>query len=363
MVVGIDLRCLPADGSAGAGVAHAARFLTEALLFLDVSWEWRLYIPSGADQNSFSFPLTKGEKKGVSVVLPDASGTTLRRALREHPCDILFVPGGSVAPFLSVPTIPWVHDVAIFDHPEWFPQSWFQRFKTTMMFRRGIKKAPVVFAVSEETKRQIVKKFHIAPQKIVVTLEGGDPYLSVIPAKAGTHPRPFVLFLGTIEPRKNHSMLLNAWRIVFSSLPKKMELVIAGASGWKCEGCLREIEKTPHVRRIENVTDEKRRELLRSADLVVVPSLYEGFGLVALEAMQAGTALIASNAGSLPEVVGDGGVLIDPNDVNAWAEAMRSLLVDDAKRQRLAEKGRTRAKDFSWEKTAAIVVNQMKKRS
>ncbi|MBD3281557.1 hypothetical protein GF391_02310, partial [Candidatus Uhrbacteria bacterium] len=163
-IIGIDLRCLPRDGSAGAGVAHAARAISEQFLKYEKSLakiDFRYYVPEGADWQS-----------GNIVKLADETGRALRSALKEKPCDLLFVPGGSVAPAIKAQTIPWVHDLIIFEHPEWFDQSWWQRLITTHLFKKGLKKAPIIFAVSEYTKQKIVELLKIDESKIVVTGEG-----------------------------------------------------------------------------------------------------------------------------------------------------------------------------------------------
>ena len=145
MKLGLDLRCLPTDGSEGAGVAHAARSLCSRLCERkDI--EWLAFVPKG----------TKWEAS-KKINLENTDGASLRRALAFSPCDLLFVPSGAIARGLNIPAVPWVHDLIIFEHPEWFPQSWFKRQMTTRLFLRGIKSAPIVFCVSEYTKKAIIK--------------------------------------------------------------------------------------------------------------------------------------------------------------------------------------------------------------
>lgn len=394
MTIGIDLRCLPADGSAGAGVAHAARFLTYELLAQEVLWSWRLYIPSRA-----KIDVGAGlDPAHDPIPLKDASGSALRAALREYPCDILFVPGGSIAPGLKIPCIPWVHDMAIFDHPEWFAQSFLRRRVTTALFRRGVERAPVVFAVSEDTKRALISKFNLNPKRVLVTYEGGDPILALLKDEELAEKRraakkslaalgitnTFILILGTVEPRKNIAMLIQAWRDAGQSFNRAVDLVIAGREGcptkafafWRARlnarqkrdahfdglsaGKIGDEAGGHHLHRIAALDDETRRDLLLAADLVALPSLHEGFSLVALEAMQAGTALVASRAGAIPEVVGNEGALLDPKDVSAWSKALVGLMNDEPARFRLAHAGKIHSKHFTWEKSARIVADGIK---
>jgi alpha-1,3-rhamnosyl/mannosyltransferase len=366
MIVGIDLRCLPADGSAGAGVAHAARFLTYELLALKAPWSWRLYVPKGSNFE-IRLPAGKaGNSKFEIICLQTASGSALRAAIQSHPCDILFVPGGSIAPGLKIPCIPWVHDVAIFDHAEWFAQSFLRRRVTTALFERGVKSAPLIFAVSEDTKRALINKFDLDPARIRVTYEGGDPILATLQDEELVEKKrvakktlaalgltnAFVLILGTVEPRKNIAMLIQAWHDAIPSFNRAVDLVVAGKGGWK----MKEIMAGQHLHRLAVLDDEARRNLLLAADMVALPSLHEGFGLVALEAMQAGTALLASRAGALPEVVGEDGVLLDPKDHAAWSKALTGLINDETTRVRLARGGKKYSKKFSWQKSAEIIV-------
>ena len=145
---------------------------------------------------------------------------------------------------------------------------------------------------------------------------------------------PFVLALGTVEPRKNLGMLIRAWAKSQDDVGGRrqkeggrIELVVAGPWGWKCEDVKREIASLPSdlkklLYRIEKISDDGKRQLLLAASAVAVPSLDEGFGLVALEALQAGTQVISSNRGAVPEVVGTGAMSLDPLDESAWMTAI-----------------------------------------
>ena len=338
MKLGLDLRCLPTDGSEGAGVAHATRSLCSRLCERkDI--EWLAFVPKGAKWEA-------SEK----INLENTDGDSLRRALAFSPCDLLFVPSGAIARGLNISAVPWVHDLIIFEHPEWFPQSWFKRQMTTRLFLRGIKSAPIVFCVSEYTKKAIIKYTNIPAERIIVTGEGGDEALIIISdqdlqnaknkaiefcnSQFGLHG-PFILSLGTIEPRKNLAMLIRAWRNSIINQPEKpLDLVIAGADGWKYADVNEEIAKIPETlvnkfHRINFFDDNSKRQLLLATKCVAIPSLDEGYGLVAHEALQAGTMVLASRAGALPEVAGQGGILLDPKDEQAWSQAILDLQKTD----------------------------------
>lgn len=332
MRIGIDLRCLPADGSAGGGIAHAARAITEELVHL-LGERVILYTP------------------------PQRNRASLIRAMREKPCDVLLVPSGAVSPGLPVPAIPWVHDLDIFDHPEWFPQSWLKRQITTRFFLRGVKRAPHIFAVSEYTKNAIERRLPSTRGRIAVTGEGGDVLLK--PTPRDSQRRRSVLILGTVEPRKNIPLICRIWPEISKAAPD-VNLIIAGQDGWKTNAINEAIKNGgPNIVRMTDVSDDVRRDLLRSADLVLVPSFSEGFGLVALEAIQAGTPVLTSNRGALPEIVGQGEWVLDPTDDRAWRDTIIRLLNDETARDHFLKQQETRRAIFSWKRTAQIVQDKI----
>jgi glycosyltransferase involved in cell wall biosynthesis len=368
--IGIDLRCLPQDGSPGAGVAHAARAIVGAMCEYRGDAEVILYVPAGArradaaegartDVDAGEGARHRRARTTGVVALPDARRLSLVRALKDHPCDILFVPSGAVPIGLPVPAIPWVHDVDIFSHPEWFPQSRIKRMLTTRMFLRGVKKAPVIFAVSEYTKRELLKLVLRPQDEIVVTGEGGDPALaSWDREKAGARlasfgiQRPFVFMLGTVEPRKNIPFIVNLWPSIVRAAGRGQraegyDLVIAGKDGWR-HGSINEAIRRARAMRLSDVDETLKRDLLVWAALVLTPSLSEGFGLVPLEAIQAGTPVLVSDRGALPEVAGRGDWVIPLEDPDRWLASITRILNDEGyrgeiiKRQSSAAIGRTR---------------------
>ncbi len=165
----------------------------------------------------------------------------------------------------------------------------------------------------------------------------------------------FVLYLGTIEPRKNLSRLVEAFAAIADRHPK-LQLVIAGKRGWMIEDLYRTIERLGLEKRVlfpGFVSEEDKPALLRACALFVYPSLYEGFGLPALEAIACGAPTITSRIAALPEVVGDAALLIDPNSTESLAQAMESLLTTPGLREELERKGAMQAARFTWERTAA----------
>jgi glycosyltransferase involved in cell wall biosynthesis len=259
----------------------------------------------------------------------------------------------------GTPTIVTIHDLSFVREPDstmpgmsvhlnkWVPHS--------------VKRADRVIAVSEATRRDLIEFYQTPPAKISVIYHGVSPEfrpvqekerLLAVRYKYGLDQRPFILSVGTIQPRKNYQRLVQA----FASINQPLSLVIAGSEGWNCDDVYREVEKLGLADRVYFpgfVAEEDLPVLLSAATLFGYPSLYEGFGLPVLEAMACGTPIVAANQSSLPEVVGDAGLTVDPTDVAALATAITRLLDDPSLRERLSAAGLAQAAKFTWPTTAA----------
>ena len=244
-----------------------------------------------------------------------------------------------------------IHDLSPLEHPEWFRPgfaAWYRLFLPLLAMR--VRK---VFTPSEHVKQKVIRRFGL--RNVIVTPNGVD--LSVF--HPGAHqtrfdlPRCYVLFVGTLEPRKNLSLFLRAWNEIKDDF-KEVSLIIAGAGG----SVFKEIHLSQEVDRVcflGYVDDETLAGLYANAALFVLPSQAEGFGLPALEAMASGTPVIVSDGGALPEVVGEAGLifcLAEPHDLT---NVLRQGLGDTKLRAQLSEKGFERAKHFSWQRTAEQV--------
>ena len=174
-------------------------------------------------------------------------------------------------------------------------------------------------------------------------------------AAGETGGRPYVLYLGTIEPRKNLVRLVEAMESIWSRRPDFPDLVLAGGSGWGMRGFSARVASSGHARRIRRlgwVTPPKALALLSGARLLAYPSLYEGFGFPPLEAMAAGTVVVASSSSSLPEVLGDAALLPDPEDSSAIAAALEKAEGDEEWRRDARARGLARAAELSWTRAA-----------
>jgi len=217
-----------------------------------------------------------------------------------------------------------------------------------------------LLAISEFTKREAIDLFHIAPDRITVTPLSAAPQFrpfalspqAITSLQQKYHlPERFILYLGTLEPRKNLPRLITAYRSVASQFPDT-KLVLAGAYGWLTDKLL--ATPSPDIILTGYIEDGDRPSLYNLAAVFVFPSLYEGFGLPPLEAMACGTPVITSNVASLPEVVGDAALLIDPANSVELVGALVQVLGSPSLRAELREKGLTQAKKFNWGKTAAL---------
>jgi glycosyltransferase involved in cell wall biosynthesis len=253
-----------------------------------------------------------------------------------------------------------VHDMTNFLFPEWYPAR--NNAYRKRMLRRGIQNARAVIAVSRSTARDIEKLFPGTAGRVRVIPEGVHPRFSPdAGAKIVTLPEicrdPFVLFVGTLSPRKNMRRLIEAFELLSEKTSRPgLRLVLAGMRGWMSDDILTDLKDSGPEGRVHHagfVSGEVLAEMYRRSALVCLPSLYEGFGLPALEAMASGTPVLVSNRSSLPELAADEACLADPKDTEDLAEKMARLLDDEPLRRRVRQAGLEKVRDFTWEKAAA----------
>ncbi len=277
-----------------------------------------------------------------------------------HRLDVLHSPDFIPPSRLAFPSVITVHDLAFLLYP---------RFLTPKSARyygqvdRAAQRANQIIAVSQSTKRDIVKLLGVPEEKVTVIYEAAHPLFQPMDrALARRHVAnqfgvqgDFILFVSTIEPRKNLPTLLQALRHLIDRNKLDTQLVVAGQEGWLTEEVHATVDKLNlqrNVRFVGGVPNEELHYLYNAACVFAQPSFYEGFGLTPLEAMACGTPVVVSNTSSLPEVVGDAGVLEDPNNAEAWAVALWRVLSNPDLQLELCEKGRRRAALFSWDRAA-----------
>ena len=248
-------------------------------------------------------------------------------------------------PYLPVrPSVMTFHDLSPWLNSSWHAQADRVRNRTPMLLRLGL--ATMLITHSQAVKKQAVERFHLPADRVVaVPLAAARHFRPVATPRDGP---PYLLYVGTLEPRKNVSLLLEVWREVRKNHP--MELVLAG----RRREDFPEISPELGLQLCGLTPEEKLPQLYSNALACLYPSYYEGFGLPVLEAMQCGAAVIASNDPAISEVAGDAAILLDPNDQRAWITTLESLLASPQQLQVMRERALARAVQFSWTKTAKL---------
>lgn len=265
--------------------------------------------------------------------------------------------------FLAPPTLPGVrtvvtvHDLSFVRDPSSVMPGMLRYLNTVVP--RAACRADHVIVTAQATKNDLVELYDLNPAKITVMYSGVPPIfkpvtdpveLRAVRCKFGLGESPFVLTVGTLQPRKNHAQLIRA----FSKVDNRYLLVIAGDSGWSYDETMQAIVETGQTERVRLIgyVGDDLPALYSAATALAFPSLYEGFGFPPVEAMACGAPVVVSNVSSLPEVVGDAGLQVDPLDENALAQALIRLTEDDDLRAKLRERGFEQASHFTWEKAA-----------
>ncbi len=273
-----------------------------------------------------------------------------------------------VLPLKDVPTVLTVHDLIYRNFPEHHKplNRWYLNLTMPLYCRR----ANHIIAVSEATRRDIITAYHIPPEKISVIYEAANPRFepqlrTVVEAMRARYrlPPEYLLYVGTIEPRKNLTRLLRVWEPLYLA-GKVPPLVICGRRGWLTGDFFTAWENSPAKDGIlftGYIQDYDLPAIYTGATALVFPSLCEGFGLPPLEAMSCGTPVICSNTSSLPEVVGEAALTFDPTDEAAMTEALRRIVEDKDLRATLHELGLQRAAGFSWGRAAQETMSVYKK--
>ncbi len=275
--------------------------------------------------------------------------------------DLLHIPGYSVPLFSKGTLVVTVHDLIGMIYPE--NLALMSRFYWGTWLPMVVGRADKIIADSYNTKRDIIKLLGIPEAKIRVIHLAADPKFRPVRDPLALHQvkrrfnlaKPFVLYVGTIEPRKNLIRVMEAWSQVRRRTKIPYQLVITGFQAWayhEVSDLARRLEIKRDVVFTGYVRDEELPLLYNACDLFIFPSLYEGFGMPVLEAMACGVPVLTSNTSSIPEVAGEDAVSVDPTDVDKMALAIQQILEDAALRERLRQAGPKRAAQFSWEKTA-----------
>ncbi|PIY96268.1 MAG: hypothetical protein COY66_04485, partial [Candidatus Kerfeldbacteria bacterium CG_4_10_14_0_8_um_filter_42_10] len=279
--------------------------------------------------------------------------------------DIFHAPANTAPLTYTGDVVLTIHDLAIYRHPYWFPRG--QTFSTKFLVPKSARKAKRIIAVSQATKKDIIRLFKINSEKIKVIYEGVIQHIGSKLAKKASKAQlqkkykigeKYLLFVGTLEPRKNLMNLIKAFNSLLLKNYRKFkdyELIIAGGKGWKYEEIFKTIKQQKFgykIRFLNYIPHEEKVVLMKNATCFVFPTMYEGFGLPVLEAMSLGTPVITSKISSLPEIAGNAAVLVNPNKMEEITAAFNKVLANKNLRQKMSKAGLAQSRKFNWKKTA-----------
>ena len=373
MKIGIDIRTLM--DARYSGVSEYTLNLLEAIFKIDKKNEYKLFYNSGHDVSRQIPQFAYDNVTVVSTRYPNKIFNNLMQRIWRRPkidqllgVDLFFMPNiGFIALSPEGKKIITIHDLSYWRYPEFFSLK--RRLWHKLI---GVKKIlldfDMVVAVSENTKQDIVEFSRIASEKVQVIYSGiGAQYhqikneierknLASVREKYQL-PQKFILYLSTIEPRKNVSGIIKAFEefILQNMKMKNFGLVIAGAQGWKSKEVFKTWQASRHKEKIKflgYVDQGDKVYLYNLASLFVYPSFYEGFGFPPLEAMASGCPVITSTVSSLPEIAGQAALMVNPDNIREIAQAMSLIIQDAYSRNNLVKKALETVQKFSWEKTA-----------
>jgi len=346
--------------------------LIEALAAIDQSNRYTLYVTKREAVDRFA---NRWPNFTVKETLPHTPlvriPLTLSRELRRYPVDLIHVQY-TAPPLAPCPVVATIHDLAFEHLPETFNRRSWMQLRLTV--RNTARRAAQIITVSDYSRRDIAETYGIAPPRINVTPEAAaasfapvtnETELKNVQERCGIEG-DYILSVCSIQPRKNLVRLIEAYSLLRQSRPgvKLPQLVLAGKRGWLDREIVAVAERNAAGRSIlftGYVPDEALPALYSGAACFVYPSYFEGFGLPILEAMQCGTPVVAGNRTSIPEVVGDAGLLFDPFDTQALVEALKQILDDASLRGTLRARGLRRAGQFSWKTTAQMTLKVYEK--
>ena len=389
MRVGIDASCWLNR----RGFGRYTRELVRAVLDADIRNEYVLFLDAATAGNVDDLP---AENRARRVIIPTSVAATqaaaadgsrslrdlwrMRRAVAEwgDRLDVFYFPADYTYFPISTPArvVVTKHDMTDRRFPELLFPDWKSKLFWDLKIGAAMKKSDMIFTVSETSRRDIVDAFNFRPDHVRVVADAVDP--SFVPSLPGAERSEvlarygvaegdrFVLYVGGLSPHKNLETLILAYERWRRSNPaESVSLVLVGDYTsdvfHSSFSALRELVSQngldSFVRFPGFVPDADLRHFYSAADALVLPSFYEGFGLPVVEAMACGTAVIASNAGALPEIVAEAGLLFDPNSPVELCQCLSRVLGDQALRDDLVRRGLARAGDFTWESSARVAIS------
>lgn len=367
MVIGVDVT---AALTQGGGIGRYTRELVQALAMVDGQNSYRLFSAKPPANLPVPEPLPQAQNFAHKPAPLDERWLYRLWYRLRLPLPVQWVTGqldlfhspDFVLPPVNgrIPTLLTVHDLSFVHYPHVFPERLVSYLNQVVPW--SISRASHILADSQATRQDLLNIWQVPPEKVTVLYSGVHArfqpvedvaMVTAVRQKYRLHDWPYVLSVGTLQPRKNYQMLIRAFAPLANKVPH--HLVISGGKGWLYEEMLAEVERqdlTGRVHFIGFVADADLPTLYSAADLFVFPSLYEGFGLPLLEAMGCGTAVLTANSSSLPEVAGTAARQLSPTDQAAWTENIQALLANTDLRHELVRAGFAQVKQFSWQTAA-----------
>jgi glycosyltransferase involved in cell wall biosynthesis len=351
----------------GAGIGRYTRNLVDAMLRLDRDDQFTLF--SADKPNALrGFPDAPNVRTVVGPISNKRMTTLWHRFRAPLPiemfagvADIFHSPDFSLPPVAHAQTVVTIHDLAFITHPDCAVPS--LRDYLLRVTPHAVRRADRIIAVSNRTADDLVKLMGAPIEKITTIYLGVDPALKRVDDLARlteTANRyaihgPFILAVGTIEPRKNYERLIQAFARIKGNPGAPAHLVIVGRKGWLYDSVFETLQNSrlgDTVRILEAVPDSDLAALYSMALALVTPSLYEGFGIPPLEAMAYGLPVVVSDGGSLPEIVGNAGLVVPATDVDALADALLRVATNETLQAEMSRRSLARARQFDWSATA-----------
>lgn len=326
------------------GVEEYTYQLIKHLTMLEESKRHRFILyshqPGTISQQSFS---DNFKIKQLKWFLPMWTQIRLAGQLAINKPDVLFIPVHILPLIHPKNSVVTIHGLEYEYYPQMYPWQHLRYLRWSTKY--ALRSAKKIIAVSENTKRDLIDLYGGEPDTIEVIYHGIE--IPKIPSKESQLTKPYILFLGRLETKKNFQGLIKAFALLKKKYRVPHQLILVGPRGYGFEkSSQKDVVFTDYV------PEEEKWRLLKQAEMFVLPSFYEGFGMPILEAQAMGCPIITSNVSSMPEVTGQGAVLINPKNIEEIMEAMYRIIKDEQFKKDLIVKGYANAKRFSWSKCA-----------